>query len=309
MMRIARFTLAAAAAVAIVPMVAGGAFASPPGNDKPGGAIALTLSKAFNEDTTQATTGGLDANANERCGAPFTNASVWFTYTAPDDNGFIVDASASDYGVGLMIFHGVPSPGSFFGCGPTMVAARHAQAGKTYTIMAFSDTARIGGHLSLTLEPAPPAPTIAVTIDPTGIAYPSGNARVSGTYTCANADGLFGNGVLTLVWRRLKISGFFGIRELGACDGQPHDWTKVVTSDNGLYGAGAAAVEIRSDACGLLQCTRAKAAQDVTLSAAAQPSGGTAVSVHQSSAGTASHAKTVWQQSLASAAKRAALTR
>jgi hypothetical protein len=297
-MRALRFAVAGIAAVTLIPLSATVAMASPPGNDRPTGAVDLTLGQTLTEDTTQATSGSLDAKVNRYCGAPAVNSSVWFRYTASDDNGIILDASQSDYSVGLMVFHGAPTQRSLFNCGPTAVGVR-THTGKTYTIMAFSDTAQQGGQLTLSVATAPPPPSIAVTIHSHGQAYATGNARVSGTYTCTNADFQASYGTLTQIWRRLKINGFFRFVTGGLCDGQPHRWTRTVNSDNGLYGAGEATVEIKTIACGILHCARSTASQQVTLRAPAKPSGGTsAVQPDRSVSVTcAGPSNTMWQRS------------
>ncbi|HEX3929445.1 MAG TPA: hypothetical protein VHW64_01985, partial [Nocardioides sp.] len=66
--------------MALVPLAAGPASAAPPGNDEVGGAIALNLGDRVTEDTTQATTNAGDDALNAACGAPVTEASVWYSY-------------------------------------------------------------------------------------------------------------------------------------------------------------------------------------------------------------------------------------
>lgn len=305
MKKIVGLTVAAVAASALVPLTAGGAFAAPPGNDTPNGAVTITKGETVKENTTQATTGSLDKKINARCGAPHTNASVWFQYTATDDNGIVLDASASNYGVGLMLFRGSsPTPDSLFRCGPEG-AVFHTSPGRVYTIMAFSYTQKMGGDLSITVEQAPPPAAISVQIHKQGVAYPGGNARVSGTYTCSNADFAASGGTLTQVWKRLKIGGDFRVIT-GLCDGAPHHWSKTVVSSNGLYGAGAATVKVGSVACSITGCTRSSATQDVTLKAAQLPSGGSAKPAAAPRPGvapcTATRSGTMWQHGSASCA-------
>jgi len=271
-MKCIRLVVAGVAVAALVPLTATAASAAPPSNDTPGGAVALSLGQTVNEDTTEATTGTLDANANQFCGAPYTNASVWFTYSPTVDGAFILDMSQSDYSGGFMVFHGAPAAKNMFACGPTTLGVRGG-AGKLYTIVAFSDTTVNGGNLVLSLQQGPPPPTATVTVDPVGQAYRSGNARVSGTYTCENASFVELDGQLTQIWRRLKINGSFRkVAPQDTCDGQPHAWTRVVTSDNGLYAGGDATVTIHGFACGLIRCSRFGTTQDITLSGPGHPS-------------------------------------
>lgn len=109
-MRTVRLGVTILAAAALVPLTASAASAAPPSNDHPPGAVALSLGDDVTEDTSQATTGTLDAKVNAFCGAPFTNASVWYTYSAGADGSVIFDMSASDYSGGFMIFVGGPTP-------------------------------------------------------------------------------------------------------------------------------------------------------------------------------------------------------
>ena len=262
-MRPSRLAVAIVAAAALVPLTATVASAAPPANDKPEGAITLTLGDTIQEDTTKATTGSLDAKVNQFCGAPYTNASVWFTYTPTTSGGFILDSSASDFSTGLMAFRGAPTGRSLRACGPDSIAFK-AMAGTTYTIMAFSPTPQNGGNLQLSLEEAPPAPTVDVTVNPTGRAFPNGNALVGGTYACTNADYIDIYGELLQIWQRVKITGFFDRFVEGTCDGETHAWQRIVTSDNGLFAGGEATVSATGQACGVLECKNSRL-DDVTI--------------------------------------------
>jgi hypothetical protein len=264
-MRIARLGIATAAVAALVPLSATAAFAAPPANDKPDGAIAMTLGQTVNQDTTEATTDAQDARLNQFCGAPFTNASVWYSYTAATDGSFLLDMSQSDYSGGFMVFQGAPSGRSMVGCGPTTLGIE-STAGTTYLIMVFSDTQVQGGNLVLSLDKGPPPPKVKVTVNPYGKAYEDGDAAVSGTFSCKNADFVDMEGTLTQIWRRVKITGFF-FREIGSklCDGQVHTWRRMVTSDNGLYAPGTATVDIDAGACGPIFCNEAISESTVKL--------------------------------------------
>lgn len=41
-------------------------------------------------DTTAATTDAVDEEANQSCGAPYTSASVWYTFTPATNGGNLV---------------------------------------------------------------------------------------------------------------------------------------------------------------------------------------------------------------------------
>lgn len=54
-------------------------------------------------DTTEATTDGDDAQLNETCGAPATDASVWYAFVAGSDAVVVVDVSQSGYSAGVLV--------------------------------------------------------------------------------------------------------------------------------------------------------------------------------------------------------------
>jgi hypothetical protein len=272
-------------AVALVPFAAAPAMAAPPGNDVPGGAVALTLGDTVTQDTTEATTDGDDADLNEACGAPATGASVWYTYTPGQDRKVVLDASESDYEVGVMVFKGTPSQDSLIACGPFGVGLR-AKAGKTYYFMAFNDSEETGGSLVLSLKNAP-TPSAHVTIAKRGVAFHPGGARLHGTYSCKHADS-FGGVNVHLFQRagRLKIQADRGTGAL--CDGKRHRWSVKLVSSVGLYARGPAVAKATAFACGLLECRADRAKRHVRLAWAkghhrqqvVKPSAGRAMQPH-----------------------------
>ena len=148
-MKLIRTLAAAVCAAALTMASAAPATAAPPGNDTVAGATAITvLPTTISQDTTQATTDALDATLNADCGAPATNASVWFTYTDTTGTGFVVDMSASDYSGGFIVTAGDPADGNLVACGPTTVAVSGGEPGTTYYVVAFSDSEVNGGSLS-----------------------------------------------------------------------------------------------------------------------------------------------------------------
>ena len=68
------------------------ALAAAPSNDTFGGATTATIGFSQVLDTTQATTDSDDAQLNASCGAPATDASVWYSL-AGTDAGVVVDVS------------------------------------------------------------------------------------------------------------------------------------------------------------------------------------------------------------------------
>jgi hypothetical protein len=254
---------------ALVSYAAGSAYAAaPPANDESTGAVVLHLGDQVNEDTTQATTNAGDDALNANCGAPATNASVWFKYTPTKDRNVILDTSASDYSSGMMVFKGTPTPNSLRACGPGSVGIR-AKAGKTYYVMAFSDTDVNGGNLVLTLNNAP-TPHVHVTVAKHGLAFHGGAAQIHGTYSCTHAESFAGvDSHLLQRAGRLKIQADSGTNV--TCDGRTHPWSTRLVSPVGTYAKGAAKAKATIFACGVIQCSHIKVKRDVHLSWAKSP--------------------------------------
>ena len=253
--------------LAIALLVVAPAAAAPPANDTFAGAVTISaLPFSATVDTTQATTDADDANANANCGAPATEASVWYAFT-PDTAATVgVDVSASDYSAGVIVVTG--SPGSFqlVTCGPGSVAFS-ATPGVTYYLLAFDDTPGPpnGGTLHIAVSEVQP-PEAAVTVDPTGLVNPhTGVVTVSGTFTCANAD--FGSFVDVTVSQRVGRFTISGFGEVFAdpCDGQSHQWSLDVTGSNGKFAGGKASVDAFMFACGPFECATDEAIQSIRL--------------------------------------------
>ncbi|MEO5609856.1 MAG: hypothetical protein ABIQ61_09020 [Ornithinibacter sp.] len=266
-MKLFRSLVLASTVALLVPLTAVAASAAPAPNDTADSATVITdLPSTISQDTSEATTDALDASLNALCGAPFTNASVWFSYTAAGAGGVLADMSASSYVGGFLVTEGDPNDGALVACGPTTVGFA-TQAGTTYYIAAFSDTAVNGGDLEVTFDVAPPAPEASITVDPRGTAYKDGSARLTGTYSCTDADE-FGSdieGTLTQTVGRVKINGFFFVNPL-ACDGTTQTWEGIVSSDNGLFRGGKGATVAFAFVCGAFECSLGYAEQTVQLS-------------------------------------------
>lgn len=264
-----RATLTLFAAAILLPATAMTATAALT-NDTPSGAIAMTLGQTYTQDTTGAETESSDWDFNAECGAPFVRGSVWYTYTADgsEGDGIQVDGSESDYGLGLMVFQGDPTDGGeLVSCGPLM-SANPTTPGQTYFIMAFTDNndSAAGGNLELTVRPAPPAPTLSLTVDPRATAYKDGSVRVTGTFSCTgDAEWAELYGVLTQRVGRVKITGDFSVADL-ACDGETQAWEAYAISGNGYFAGGKAASLTLAVTCGALECTDGYLEQTIQLS-------------------------------------------
>jgi Family of unknown function (DUF6299) len=264
-MKVLRLVVSAAVAAMLVPALAVSASAAVVNDTAATATVITSLPSTITQDTTGATTDAVDSALNANCGAPFTNASVWFRYTSPADGGLIADMSGSSYTGGFIITEGDPALGKLVACGPTTVGIP-TSAGQAYYIVAFSDTAVNGGNLVVTFGAAPPPPQIAVTTDKSGVAYKDGSAQLSGSYSCTNTAGGFAeiDGSMTQRVGRVKINGSFFVSPL-VCDGVVHRWVAVVTSDNGLFRGGKSATVAFAFACGIFECANGYTEQTVQL--------------------------------------------
>jgi hypothetical protein len=257
-------TLRAAAAASLVLMsfTAAPAFAAPPANDVYAGAVEVTepLPFIYEQDTTEATTDADDAELNAACGAPATDASVWFTYTPTADRSVVVSVEKANYSAGLYVATGGPGDWQVEACGAPGVVW-DAVAGVTYAILAFDyqeDGGGNGGDLILIVDQAPPPPTLDVTVNPTGtFNAKTGEATLTGTVKCdAIGQPVFDAGLeveLSQRVGRLLIRGYGG--DMLECDGVTRPWNVVVTGDNGLFKGGKAASVSIAYACGDYQCS------------------------------------------------------
>ena len=160
MTRASRF---AAVLCSIVTLATGGfvraaSAATTPANDTIGGAtVVKTLPLTQTLDTTGATTDADDAQVNQTCGAPATNNSVWFEYTAgPTDSLLAVDTSGSNFSSGVIIATGAPGALTTQSCNPVSAAVA-TTPGTTYHILVFDDTGA-GGRLRISIHGQGPVP-------------------------------------------------------------------------------------------------------------------------------------------------------
>lgn len=230
--------------------------AAAPGNDTYAGKT-LISAIPFSEspDTSEATTDADDDQMNPPdCGAPATDASVWYELNLTTSAFVAVDVSGSDYTAGVSVATGSPGSFSFVTCGPSAVAFA-AVGGEAYTILVFDDQLDgegIGGILTILVDEAPPPPAIDVTVDSTGTFTKSGSAIVSGTVVCdAGAESAFVDVQLRQRAGRFFIDGFGGTGIL--CDGTVQPWTVEVLG-NGLYKGGNATATVFALACNAFAC-------------------------------------------------------
>lgn len=247
----------ALAVVAAIGFMATPAHAAPPANDTVDGAIAISsLPFTTTLDTTEATTDATDAALNETCGAPATDASVWFTYTATADGAIAVSMEESSYLGGFLVATGTPGNLELIDCGPDAVAFE-VTAGTTYFLMAIDDQADgtgNGGTLVISAQIAPPPPVISLTVNRVGTFDKAGVASVYGTISCTGeVEFSFVSVELNQPVGRGAVYGFTDFEV--TCDGTVRPWTAVIAPIIGKRFAGGKATAVTfSVACGPFAC-------------------------------------------------------
>jgi hypothetical protein len=245
------------------------AWAAAPGNDVFTGAIAVnSLPFSDSINTTEATTDADDAQLNTFCGAPATDASVWYAIQG-NDSTVIVDVSASDYSAGVLVGEGTQGNLNLVNCGPGAVAF-FAAAGTTYYILAIDDQLNgdglNGGTLNISISEIV-TPTIdSFTVNRYGtVNTRTGVATISGTYACSHADFID-----VLVDARQPVGRFLILGsgeffDFSTCDGTPHTWAAQVFPQNGKFAGGKTMTVALAYSCGLLECAFGYAEQTVQL--------------------------------------------
>jgi hypothetical protein len=232
--------------------------AAAPTNDVYAGRAPIALGNSLTVDTSQATTDADDTELNTGCGAPATDASVWYELTATAHSFIAIDVSASNYSAGVAVATG--SPGSFevVACGPGATAFE-AAAGETYAILAFDDQGDGGGNggtLKIQVAEVPPPPVIDLTVNKTGqFNSKTGSATISGTVTCTGGPVDFSEIDVSVrqTVGRIFIDGG-GFIEGFACDGSTQPWSAEVFGFNGKFKGGKALTATFAFACGTFLC-------------------------------------------------------
>lgn len=250
--------------VVLVATLPGLALAAAPGNDLPAGAVAETaLPVTIDQDTTEATVTTDDVG----CGAGGVDqATVWYTLTLATTTNVLVDASASDYAVGVNVFEGTADANHLVDCVEGGVGFE-ATGGTTYYVM-FADIdgdATNGGQLHATIDVAPPPIEVSLTVNSAGKVNPkTGEATISGTVTCSHqAD--FADVEVTL----RQTLGRFTIHGSGfdspSCGTTATAWFASIAGDNGKFGAGKATADVSVFACDAFTCADDSASASVRL--------------------------------------------
>jgi hypothetical protein len=275
LMRIIRIVAAVSLIAATTGVAAVPAVAAAPDNDTYGGVEVLfePLPILVSADTTEATTDADDAELNAECGAPATDASVWYEYTPTVEGQLAITTLASDYIVGAIVATGGPGTWQVQSCGPEVIPF-DAMPGTTYTILVFDDQGDgggNGGYLEFTIDEPGPPPTLEVTVDPRGtFDARTGAATLTGTYLCAPSDGgtidyAFLDVSLSQRAGRVYIQGS-GFLEPLQCDGTGQGWTVTTEWANGLFKGGKAEAQVYAEACSAESCGTVEAVHAVKLS-------------------------------------------
>lgn len=232
--------------------------AAVPANDLYTGRESIAIGDSRTVDTTEATTDADDVDINSQCGAPATDASVWYELTATSDGWIGIDVSASTYSAGVLVATGGPGSFSIVACGPGATAFE-AVTGETYAILAIDDQFDGGGNggtLEIQVAALPPPPQVDLTVDKFGQFNSStGSATISGTVTCTGgpADFSFIDVFVRQAVGRFFIDGF-GFIEGFTCDGTTQPWSTEVFGFNGTFRGGKALSVSFAVACGEFLC-------------------------------------------------------
>jgi hypothetical protein len=266
-MKISLKLLVALSAAVLSAVWASTALAAAPSNDTFPNATVASIGFSQVLDTTQATTDADDAQLNASCGAPATDASVWYALQGSDQN-VIVDVSQSDYSAGVLVGTGTEGNLQTVACGPGTVSF-FAAAGTTYYILAIDDQndgGGNGGSLNISFNAAPPPPTVSISVNPRGtVNTRTGVAHVTGTYTCTNGDfiDLFINAQQNV--GRFSVLGSGEFFDSGTCDGTTQPWSADIIPQNGKFAGGKAITVSDGFACGAFECSDSFVQQTVFL--------------------------------------------
>jgi hypothetical protein len=259
------FGLATALGMTLTLFGATPASALPPGNDTFAGATAATLGFSEAIDTSEATTDSDDAQLNESCGAPATDASVWYAFTTAVGTGVFVDVSQSDYPAGVLVGIGTQGNLETVACGPGGTGF-FADASITYYVLAIDDQSDGGGNggtLQISFNEVTPV-EMTVTIDGTGrLNRQTNQVTVSGTLTCNQPLGVELFVRVRQRAGRVTITGeSFSFVECD--DSGPFAWEAVTEDADGIFVSGKATVQVFAFACSF-ECVEIEESRTIRL--------------------------------------------
>lgn len=255
-MKLSRLLGVATAATIVVGFTAAPASAAPPINDTVDNAIPVTVGFSDTVNTTDATTDAVDAQLNETCGAPATDASVWYLLEPTTDVTVIIDVSRSDYSAGVAVGVGTPGSLTTVSCGPGTILLE-AAAGETYYVLAFDDQfdgGGNGGRLHIAFIETE-SPTVTLAVSRRAFLDSQGNAVVHGTYRCENGNGVQISGEVFQAQGLRGARGNFAFVDLGTCDGTRQQWEATARTFGANFRVGNALVTSFGFACGPFLCS------------------------------------------------------
>lgn len=251
-MRTRGVLLATGAILLTLGVAAPPAAAAAPANDSFDGRVAVTVPSSTTMDTTEATTDQLDATLNQMCGAPYTDASVWFKVTVASDTDVTIDVSRSDYSAGYLVARHTARGWRVPSCNPD-AGSWFARAGKSYAVMVFDDQADgvgNGGNLVMDLYTPTRRAMISVDVDPVAHFDPkTGVPAITVTVACEGRAAWAG---LDFSMRqkagRTWIQAYGG-RNVG-CTPEPRTLHLTASEVTGVFKGGAAEVTVYGYAYG-----------------------------------------------------------
>jgi hypothetical protein len=233
-------------AVILVLSVAAPVAAAAPSNDDISSPTPVTVPSQTTQSTADATSAPTDP---QDCGS--NGPSVWFSYEAATDQRVRVRTLESDYDTVLTV--GVADGGGIavIDCNDdvfdlTSQVIFDATAGTTY-LFAVATFGGVGGNLVLTVDVAPPPPTLSLTVDPTGTFTPDGVAVIRGTISCTDLESAGLEVSLEQIVGRQVIRGgaFDGL----ACGPDPVPWSMTIQGGTGKFLGGRATVAVYAFGC------------------------------------------------------------
>lgn len=244
------------------------AFAAAPANDLFSGATVVSTGFSESLDTTEATTDANDAQLNTDCGAPATDASVWYAIDGTDQT-VVVDVSSSNYSAGVLVGVGTEGNLSIVTCGPGTVAF-FAAAGTTYYVLAIDDQQNgdglNGGTLNISFSEIVSPTLDSFTVNRYGrVNTRTGVATISGSYSCSHADFIDVFVDARQPVGRFMILGTGEFFDFNTCDGEVHSWSAEVFPENGKFAGGKTLTLDFATSCGALECTFGFVEQKVQL--------------------------------------------
>jgi hypothetical protein len=264
-----RFAIALMATPLLLTLLAETAAAAPPSNDTFAGATPVNFGFSEELDTTEATTDADDAQLNT-CGAPATDASVWYAFTSPVDALMTVDVlTGSSYTPAVLVGVGTQGNLETVVCGFGVTFAADAET--TYYVLVIdpqADGGGNGGTLRITFGGGP-TPTVDVAADPVGrVDARTGIMTVTGSYTCTLGDVISVGGNVQQARGKITTFGFFRFEEVATCDGTTRSWSADVIPENGKFRGGDALAATLATTCVSGRCVQAREERTVKLRAA-----------------------------------------